>query len=164
MVHQIKNVYVEDGPRQMHCYFRKEVYSEYLVELVCRAFTGVADITMACFQEGRKLPFKGDIYHQGVHVSGTFWTKPDVPVSCCIHEPEEPVNQDTCNHFFWPSVIHQTSQSPDSSSTMSRQPKVTEEPGATVKSADKPSSAYSNMNVSRKLIHLVVFVIALITV
>ncbi|XP_071485328.1 uncharacterized protein [Diadema antillarum] len=80
-----------------------EGYSKMYADVACRARVGNENSTLACYQHGTKIPYKGGIHNDGHHVHGRFWMKINKsPVYCCSHDYNTQTDQSTCNDFVWP--------------------------------------------------------------
>ena len=90
-------------PGEAKCNISRSEYETHLFEVDCHATSGDGNTDVTCFQNGAKMPYKGDIIVEEIDMRRVFWMQDTGhQVSCCSHNIHDVVTQARCNQFVWP--------------------------------------------------------------
>ncbi|XP_072175082.1 uncharacterized protein [Diadema setosum] len=94
-------------PSPPHCIIKPTEYSAALNEINCTCLLGSdGDGSLYCFQDARKIPYKGAPVRLNDHVTWVFWMDALLPVKCCSYEPTFPITSESCSQFVHHPSTH----------------------------------------------------------
>eukprot|EP00057_Strongylocentrotus_purpuratus_P024482 XP_011678956.1 PREDICTED: uncharacterized protein LOC100893892 [Strongylocentrotus purpuratus] len=91
------------------CFLMPSEQYKKVYEVHCHAKPGNGNSTLACFQNGRKMPYRkdGDVDNTQIVSERIFWLmNQNIPVSCCSHDAKEikTITQTSCDQFRYPRI------------------------------------------------------------
>ncbi|XP_072174520.1 uncharacterized protein [Diadema setosum] len=99
-------------PSPARCIMKRTEYSPAWNEVKCTSLLGSdGEGSLYCFQNARKIPYKGTPVRLNDHVTWIFWMDALQPINCCSFEKTFPIRSESCFQFVYHPPAHVTNES-----------------------------------------------------
>ncbi|XP_072175105.1 uncharacterized protein [Diadema setosum] len=112
-------------PSPAECTVKPSEYSAALNEVNCTSLLASdGEGSLFCFQNAKKIPYKGTPVRLNDHVTWIFWMDARLPINCCSYEAKFPVTSESCSQFVYqpPTNIPESENSRNPSSNHTTTP------------------------------------------
>ena len=106
----MKEVVVQIPTGRAKCFITLSEHGDSPYEVHCQATIGSVTTTISCYQNDRKIDFKGNVTNNGQVIRRIFLLSHTTHFSCCSHDVSFNVSQTMCNDFEWPHSKETTRQ------------------------------------------------------
>ncbi|XP_071477484.1 uncharacterized protein [Diadema antillarum] len=135
-------------PSPAQCIIKSTEHLPAFNEINCTSLLGSdGGGFLCCFQDARKIPYKGAPVRINDHVTWIFWMDIHLPINCCSYEATFPITSESCSQFVYypPTDITNSENSTTSYSshtaTIAAAPETTDETNVSLKFREESSSA-----------------------
>ncbi|XP_072174517.1 uncharacterized protein [Diadema setosum] len=99
-----QDAYIEvpSPPSLTECAVKPIEYSAAWNDVNCTAFLASdGEGSLFCFQDGKKIPYKGTRFRLNDQITWTFWLNVQLPFNCCSYEATFPITSEACSQFVY---------------------------------------------------------------